>query len=62
MPRVYTKKIKNAAPLFLISHYSFRKTMPDKKGNSAGLAAILGYELACTTFDSWQDSRVRIQI
>ena len=39
-------------------------TMPDKRGNSdsAGLAAILGYELACTTFDRWQDSRVHMQI
>src|SRR6266480_928677 len=27
MPRVYTKKIQNAAPLFLISRHSFRKTM-----------------------------------
>ena len=35
MPRVYTKKIQNAAPLFLISRYSFRETMPDKKGNGA---------------------------
>jgi len=41
MPRVYTKKLQNAAPLFLTWRYFFGKAMLDKKGNNWQLSASI---------------------